>query len=79
MKDKIQELENSQQGDQIEYNKRNKDKIIRRYGNFVSNGGAANGLQVFLTQDGNFIYFSLDGSIKSIDKKALDKLPKLFD
>ena len=58
------------------------DRIVKRMGYFVSNG-QANGLPVFLTKSGEYVYLSSNGRIKSIEKsiieEAFKKLPKIFD
>ena len=53
------------------------DRILRRLGYFVLNG-QANGLQVFLTESGMYVYFAANGKIKFIDKNLVEGAFKNF-
>jgi hypothetical protein len=52
------------------------DKIVRRYGFFLSHG-AANGLTVYLMTSGKFAYITTDNKFNYLDSKStLLKSPK---
>ena len=75
MKNQIEEIAASEDEKPLQREKRIvRDRIVRRCGNFFSDGGAANGLQIFETESRKFVYLSMEGDIKYLDKELLHKL-----
>jgi hypothetical protein len=79
LKKQIEEISNGEDEKPIYIEKRIvRDRIVRRYGNFFSDGGPANGLQIFQTESGRFVYLSMEGDIKYLEEELLHKLHKLL-